>query len=96
MLPVPSNQKYNAYLKEIAGICGIEKDLTSHTARHTFGTSVTLANGVPIESVQKMMGHKDIRQTQHYARVLPIKVGSDMQALKNKLEDGKFLKNVAG
>lgn len=85
VLPVLSNQKYNAYLKEIATICGITKTLTTHTARHTFGTTVTLSNGVPIESVSKMLGHKKISTTQHYARVLDIKVSEDMQALKNRL-----------
>ncbi len=86
VLPVLSNQKYNAYLKEIADICGISKKLTTHTARHTFGTTVTLSNGVPIESVSKMLGHKKITTTQHYARVLDIKVGEDMQILKQKLQ----------
>src|SRR5262249_7963076 len=68
-LPVLSNQKYNSYLKEIADICGITKKLTTHTARHTFGTTVTLTNGVPLESVRKMMGHKKLSTTQKYARV---------------------------
>lgn len=85
VLPVLSNQKYNAYLKEIATICGITKNLTTHTARHTFGTTVTLSNGVPIESVSKMLGHKKISTTQHYARVLDIKVSEDMQRLKDRL-----------
>jgi len=67
LLPILSNQKMNAYLKEIAGICEIEKELTFHIARHTFATTVTLTNGVPIESVSKMLGHKNIRTTQHYA-----------------------------
>src|SRR5204862_4583842 len=84
-LPVLSNQKYNSYLKEIADVCGITKNLTTHTARHTFGTTVTLSNGVPIESVSKMLGHKKISTTQHYARVLDTKVSEDMQKLKNKL-----------
>ncbi|MEP7080913.1 MAG: site-specific integrase [Ginsengibacter sp.] len=85
LLPVLSNQKYNAYLKELADICGISKNLTSHTARHTFATTVTLTNGVPIESVSKMLGHKKLQTTQHYARVLDIKVSEDMQNLKTKL-----------
>ena len=63
VIPVLSNQKYNSYLKEIADICGITKTLTTHTARHTFGTTVTLSNGVPIESVSKMLGHKKISTT---------------------------------
>jgi len=75
LLPVPSNQKMNEYLKEIADLCGIEKKLTSHIARHTFATTVTLLNGVPIESVSKLLGHTNIRTTQHYAKILDIKVG---------------------
>ena len=67
LLPVPTNQRMNAYLKEIADICGISKTLTTHCARHTFATTVTLANHVSIESVSKMLGHKNIRMTQHYA-----------------------------
>ncbi|MDB5141207.1 MAG: recombinase [Mucilaginibacter sp.] len=85
LLPVLSNQKMNAYLKEIADICGVEKPFTYHTARHTFATTVTLSNGVPIESVSKMLGHKNIRTTQHYAKILDIKVSKDMEILRNKL-----------
>ena len=68
LLPVLSNQKMNAYLKEIADLCGIKKELTFHIARHTFATTVTLSNGVSIESVSKMLGHKSIKTTQHYAK----------------------------
>jgi site-specific recombinase XerD len=64
-----SNQKMNAYLKEIADLCGINKNLTTHIARHTFATTITLGNGVPIESVSKMLGHIKITTTQTYARV---------------------------
>lgn len=85
-LPVPSNQKMNGYLKEIADMCGINKTFTSHIARHTFATTVTLSNGVPIETVSKMLGHSSIRQTQHYAKILDLKVSEDMFALKQKLE----------
>jgi len=74
----------NAYLKEIAGVCEIEKELTFHIARHTFATTVTLTNGVPIESVSKMLGHKNLRTTQHYAKVLDRKVSDDMKILKDK------------
>lgn len=84
-MPVPSNQKMNEYLKEIADLCGIDKKLTSHIARHTFATTITLLNGVPIESVSKMLGHTNIRTTQHYAKILDIKVGADMALLKQKL-----------
>jgi site-specific recombinase XerD len=85
LLPILSNQKMNAYLKEIAGVCEIEKDLTFHIARHTFATTVTLTNGVPIESVSKMLGHKNLRTTQHYAKVLDKKVSEDMMILRNKM-----------
>jgi site-specific recombinase XerD len=85
VLPVLSNQKMNSYLKEIADVCGINKELTFHIARHTFATSVTLANGVSIESVSKMLGHKNMRTTQHYAKILDSKVSEDMQLLKLKL-----------
>jgi site-specific recombinase XerD len=74
----------NEYLKEIADLCRIEKKLTSHIARHTFATTVTLLNGVPIESVSKMLGHTNIRTTQHYAKNLDIKVSADMALLKKK------------
>ena len=84
ILPVLSNPNYNSYLKEIADVCGINKRLTTHTARHTFATSVTLANGVSIETVSKMLGHKKIQTTQHYAKVLDMKVGQDMEVLRKK------------
>lgn len=85
LFPILSNQKMNAYLKEIAGVCEIEKELTFHIARHTFATTVTLTNGVPIESVSKMLGHKNLRTTQHYAKVLDRKVSEDMAILKQKM-----------
>ncbi len=84
VFPVLSNQKMNAYLKEIADVCGINKQITFHIARHTFATTVTLLNGVSIESVSKMLGHTNIRITQHYAKILDIKVGADMAAIKQK------------
>ena len=84
LLPILSNQKMNAYLKEIADICGVDKELTFHIARHTFATTVTLTNGVPIESVSKMLGHNSLRSTQHYAKVLDRKVSEDMKILRNK------------
>ena len=76
----------NAYLKEIADLCGITKTLTFHIARHTFATTVTLNNDVPIESVSKMLGHKSIKITQHYAKIIDKKVSSDMQTLQKKLQ----------
>lgn len=96
VLPVISNQKINAYLKELATICGITKNLTFHIARHTFATTVTLTNGVPIESVSQMLGHKNIRTTQIYAKVVEQKVSEDMKNLKVKLttnEDARKSKN---
>jgi site-specific recombinase XerD len=87
LLPVLSNQKMNSYLKEIADKCEIDKELTFHTARHTFATTVTLNNGVPMETVSKMLGHTDIRTTQHYAKLLDKKVSSDMQLLRNKFAE---------
>jgi len=92
LLPVLSNQKMNAYLKEIADLCDITKELTYHVARHTFATTVTLSNGVPIESVSKMLGHKNIKTTQHYAKILDKKVGEDMSELKDVLKNKELLK----
>jgi len=86
LLPMMSNQKMNAYLKEIADLCDISKSLTFHIARHTFATTITLNNGVPIESVSKMMGHTSIKTTQIYAKVLDHKIGSDMQKIIGKVE----------
>jgi len=86
LLPVISNQKINAYLKEIATLCGIEKNLTFHLARHTFAT-YALNKDVPIESVSKMMGNKSIRTTQIYAKVLNKKVSNDMKQLKDKIHE---------
>ena len=85
LLPVPSNQKVNAYLKEIADCCSIKKELTFHIARHTFATTVTLNNGVSLESVSKMLGHKKFQTTQIYAKILDKKVSDDMLHLKQKL-----------
>lgn len=85
VFPVISNQKLNSYLKEVADLCGITKNLTFHLARHTFATTVTLTNGVPIESVSKMLGHSDIRTTQIYAKVVEMKISEDMAKLQTKL-----------
>jgi site-specific recombinase XerD len=77
----------NAYLKEIADICGIKKELTFHCARHTFATTVTLSNDVPIESVSKMLGHTKIQTTQHYAKILERKFSNDMLLFKTKMSE---------
>lgn len=84
LLPVLTNQKMNSYLKEIADACGITKKMTFHTARHTFATTVTLTNGVPIETVSKMLGHRNLKTTQHYAKILDKKVSEDMSVLRAK------------
>lgn len=85
VFPNLSNQKMNAYLKEVAGHCGITKPFSFHTARNTFATTVTLSNGVPIETVSKMLGHTKLSTTQIYARVLEKKVSEDMQQLQKRL-----------
>ena len=85
ILPTMSNQKMNCYLKELADICGIIKNLTFHMARHTFATTTTLANGVPIETVSKMLGHTNIKTTQIYARITDHKLSNDMDMLSGKL-----------
>ena len=84
LLPVISNQKTNAYLKEIANICGVEKRLTFHVARHTCGT-LLLNEGMPIESVSKILGHADLRMTQHYAKLSQTKINADMARIREKL-----------
>ncbi|MBS9461653.1 site-specific integrase [Flagellimonas sp. 389] len=86
LFPVITNEKVNLYLKEIAEACGLKKNLTFHMARHTFATTVTLSNGVPIETVSKLLGHSKIASTQVYARVVERKVSQDMLALRNKIE----------
>ncbi len=89
LLPVPSNQKMNAYLKEITDLCGINKNLTTHSARHTFATTVTLANHVSMESVSKMLGHTSINMTRKYARIADRLISEDMQKLEGKYNFGK-------
>ena len=85
LMPIITNQKLNCYLKEIADICGIEKNLTFHLARHTFATTMTLGKGVPIESVSKMLGHTNIQTTQIYARITNEKISHDMENLAKNL-----------
>jgi len=84
LLPVYCNQKMNSYLKEIASICEIQKNITMHVARHTFATSVTLSNGVPIETVSKMLGHSSLKTTQIYAKIVDSKISTDMNQLRIK------------
>ena len=94
LLPVLSNQKLNSYLKEIADLCDIHKNVTFHIARHTFATTVTLSKGVPIETVSKMLGHTNITTTQIYARITDSKISNDMQALAIKLEGIEKMFNI--
>lgn len=91
LLPKISNQKVNSYLKEIAGLCKIEKNVTFHLARHTFATTVALTNGVPIETVSKILGHKKLSTTQIYAKVVERKVSEDMDFLQKKLNRNSAL-----
>ena len=81
LLPIYSNQMINRTLRDIATACGIRKKITFHVARHTFATAITLSNGVPIETVSKLLGHTKLSTTQIYARVVEKKVGEDMQNL---------------
>jgi site-specific recombinase XerD len=94
LLPTLSNQKLNLYLKEIADACKIKKNLTFHVARHTFATTITLSNGVPIETVSKLLGHNKIATTQIYAKVVERKVSDDMNALKLVLTKNKEESNL--
>ncbi|AMR32527.1 integrase [Mucilaginibacter sp. PAMC 26640] len=86
VLPTLSNQKLNSYLKEIADMCDITKPLTFHIARHTFATTVTLTNGVPIETVSKLLGHSKLSTTQIYAKVVESKISDDMALLSKRLQ----------
>ncbi len=93
LLPVLTNQKMNSYLKELGDICDINKNITMHIARHTFATSVTLSNGVPIETVSKILGHTSLKTTQIYAKVLDKKISEDMDLLQAKLNPNYALAN---
>lgn len=94
LLPMNSNQRYNAYLKEVADLCGIKKKLTTHTARHTFATTVLLMNDVPMETTMELLGHTDIRTTQIYGKIVQKKVSADMQMLKHKLSPSDMEKTI--
>jgi site-specific recombinase XerD len=95
VLPILTNQKMNGYLKEVGDLCDISKEITFHMARHTFATSVTLTNGVPIETVSKMLGHKNIQTTQHYAKILDKKVSEDMMVLRAKFSMSNSKQNIS-
>ena len=94
VLPVLSNQKMNEYLKEIATLCELDFDISFHTARHTFATTVTLNNGVPLETVSKMLGHSNVQMTQHYAKIQDRKIGEDMNLLKKVLHKNEKKKTM--
>ncbi len=96
ILPIISNQKTNQYLKEIADVCGIEKNLTFHLARHTFATTTTLSRGIPIETVSKMLGHTNIRTTQIYARITNDKISKDMEGLSEQFTDIEDMIDING
>lgn len=83
IFPVPSNQRMNSYLKEISDCCGINKNLTTHIARHSFAC-VALANKVSLDSIAKMLGHTDLRTTKIYARIQDRTIAEEMQLLKGK------------
>lgn len=85
LLPIISNQRFNSYLKELQVICNIPVTLTHHVARHTFATTVTLENGMPLESVSRMLGHKSIKTTQIYAKITKSRLAFDMRQLIPKL-----------
>ena len=84
LLPVPTNQKMNSYLKEIGDLCGIKKDLHTHLARHTYATTITLSNGIPMETVSRILGHRKLQTTQLYAKVLDEKISKDIEHLRKK------------
>ena len=88
ILPIISNQKMNDYLKEIAAVCGINKKITYHVARHSFAT-LSISYGVPIESVSKMLGHTNIRTTQIYAKIIDTKLSADMDMFAQRLNERK-------
>lgn len=92
LLPVLTNQKMNSYLKELGDICNINKSITMHMARHTFATSVTLGNGVPIETVSKILGHTSLKTTQIYAKILDHKISEDMDQLQIRLMEKKKIR----
>lgn len=87
VLPILSNQKMNAYLKEIADVCDIHTDLTFHRARRTFASTVALSNKVPIETVRTILGHESVKQTEAYAEVIDEKIAEDMQVVKKRFKN---------
>mgnify|MGYP000843410574 FL=1 len=84
IFPVPTNQVTNRELKRIAQIAGVSKEVTFHMARHSFATTITLSNGIPIETVSRMLGHASIATTQIYAKIVDKKILDDMSGLRTK------------
>ena len=91
VLPKISNQKLNAYLKVIADLTGIKKELTHHVARHTCATTILITNGVPIEVVSKWLGHTNIKTTQVYAKITDQYLSQMAKKVDSKLGEKKFL-----
>lgn len=96
LLPVYANQKCNTYLKKIVAKCKIDKNISFHAARHTFATTVTLANGVPLESVSKLLGHRRLSTTQIYVGVMEKKISEDIAVFRTKLKSSKVNINSSG
>jgi site-specific recombinase XerD len=94
LLPVYSNVQYNLCLKELAVVCGIDKKLTTHIARHTFATTIALEHGVPMETVSRILGHRHLVTTQIYAKVTKVKISRDMAALREKLSGSSGLRTA--
>ncbi|MHB1107640.1 MAG: site-specific integrase, partial [Lutibacter sp.] len=94
LLPICSNQKTNSYLKEIVEACGIHKHITFHVARHTFATTVMLSNGVPIETVSKLLGHTKLSTTQIYARVVESKISEDIGNLLMRFKEKELKRAI--
>ena len=87
MLPVIDLSSTDAYLKEIADLCGIDKRISFHTARFTFATTVTITNKISLEVVSKMMGHTNTRMTSHYAKIVDKYIGEEMDKLTDRFDD---------
>lgn len=95
LFPTCSNQKFNQYLKELIKLCNIKKRVSTHTGRRTFATTVTLSNGVPIETVSRMLGHSDLKTTAIYAKVVDRKVSDDMSSLRKRLGNSDKVKETS-
>lgn len=90
LLPVPSNQKMNAYMTEIATICGLNKKLTTHCARHTFAC-LAVEYGIPIDVLAKILGHSNTNMTRHYAKFSEQLIGREMRKMNEQMFSGDVL-----